>query len=1025
MTRFTISLYHFFQKRPVFFYAVLILSSLFFFYFGSKVEYEEDISKLLPSTESGGDEKIVFANLKVKDKLFILFRSENDSVRLDSDKLAEVSDSFVTALLKRDVAQKQPVIEDALYKMDDSFLQNSIEFLFNHIPLFLNSADYVKLDSMQTKANIENQMADNFMMLLSPAGMAFGDLIMKDPVAFRDIFIGKMERMKDGLGSNFIIKDGYFFTPDTLIGLAFISPNFQSFNSKESIKLIEMLEDEIELFQKSHPEIKISYHGAPAQSVYNSRQIKKDLVMTLAISLILICGIILYCFRNKSSLLYLLVPVIYGTFFSLTVIYFYKGSMSLQALGIGAVVLGVTLSYCLHVLTHYKYVSDPVQVIKDQTVPLTIGCLTTVGAFAALLFTQSDLLKDFGIFASLALVGTTFFCLIFLPHFFNPKKNKRSEKAFAFLEKINSYPLERQTKLIIGIVVLSAVCFYTSHWVTFDTDLKNIGYHEKEVVESHDLFVAHTTPGYETVYYATTSHNLDSALIYNQQMMQVMDTLLQEKKIRSFSQASSLFIPTSEQQAKIDRWNAYWKEQIGLLLVNASTGESWDVERKEQVKWDIIRAGAAYNFKPEMFQSFFDALDKTYQPVDIYTSGVIPPAILANMIEYTDSTYIVFTPVQLKAENMANVSEVVSKSENAIVIDPFFYTKDMVSMLKTDFDLILGISSLFVFIVLLISYRSVILAILGFIPMALSWYIVKGTMGIFGIQFNLINIIISTFIFGIGVDYSIFIMDGLLAGFRTRYNLLTYHKTAIFLSAVVLIIGISSLMFATHPAISSIGLSTLIGMITAGVIAYSLQPFLFYWLIKRPTSNGKAPITMYNLLHADACFGKKGFNCVQKLRNNYAYKGISIENSLRTELKETNKYAVFEPFIKDGERVLDYGCEYGFIAYWFLIKAENNHITGYDADINAITIAENCYLKNERIRFVSDKNIFLNETYDVLILDRITPSDKEDIQRLISRVHTIIFMAKDYSQIKEIIPPGFSARGNWDSIFRIFAKGDR
>jgi predicted RND superfamily exporter protein len=103
-------------------------------------------------------------------------------------------------------------------------------------------------------------------------------------------------------------------------------------------------------------------------------------------------------------------------------------------------------------------------------------------------------------------------------------------------------------------------------------------------------------------------------------------------------------------------------------------------------------------------------------------------------------------------------------------------------------------------------------------------------MAIFGLPFNLINIVISTFIFGFGVDYSIFIMVGLLADFRTRRKLLTYHKTAIVFSAVVLIIGIASLLFATHPAMASIGISTLIGMSTVVLLSYSLQPFLFYGL---------------------------------------------------------------------------------------------------------------------------------------------------------------------------------------------------
>jgi len=119
--------------------------------------------------------------------------------------------------------------------------------------------------------------------------------------------------------------------------------------------------------------------------------------------------------------------------------------------------------------------------------------------------------------------------------------------------------------------------------------------------------------------------------------------------------------------------------------------------------------------------------------------------------------------------------------------------------------------------------------------MGLSWYVVQGIMGIFGLQFNLINIIIATFIFGIGVDYSIFVMTGLIAKAKGEDdNLLIYHKTAIFFSAFVLMVVTGSLLFATHPAIHSIGISTLIGMSATILITYTLQPALFRYLMRYP-----------------------------------------------------------------------------------------------------------------------------------------------------------------------------------------------
>jgi predicted RND superfamily exporter protein len=159
----------------------------------------------------------------------------------------------------------------------------------------------------------------------------------------------------------------------------------------------------------------------------------------------------------------------------------------------------------------------------------------------------------------------------------------------------------------------------------------------------------------------------------------------------------------------------------------------------------------------------------------------------------------------------------------------------MVEVVNDDFNIAVWISSLFVLIILLVSFRNLITALLSFLPMVLSWFMVQGYMAIIGLEFNLISIIISTFIFGVGVDYSIFIMEGLLAQARTgNRDILTWHKVAIFFSAAILVIVVSSLLFAVHPAIRSIGLSTLIGMASTIMISYALQPFAFWQLMKMP-----------------------------------------------------------------------------------------------------------------------------------------------------------------------------------------------
>lgn len=235
-----------------------------------------------------------------------------------------------------------------------------------------------------------------------------------------------------------------------------------------------------------------------------------------------------------------------------------------------------------------------------------------------------------------------------------------------------------------------------------------------------------------------------------------------------------------------------------------------------------------------MFEPFYAMLEGDYTAESLYDAGVIPESLSSNFIEKSsDGKYLVFNAVQIDPQDKQRVDDEIAVLPDALVVDPFYYTNDMVQLIRDDFNVVLWISSLFVLLVLLVAFRNILVALLAFLPMFLSWYVVQGIMAIFGLQFNLINIVISTFIFGIGVDYSIFVMEGLLDKVRkSSSNLLEYHKVAIFFSAFVLFVVVFSLLFATHPAIHSIGLSTLIGMASTILITYTLQPFLFRQMLK-------------------------------------------------------------------------------------------------------------------------------------------------------------------------------------------------
>ena len=227
-------------------------------------------------------------------------------------------------------------------------------------------------------------------------------------------------------------------------------------------------------------------------------------------------------------------------------------------------------------------------------------------------------------------------------------------------------------------------------------------------------------------------------------------------------------------------------------------------------------------------------LEAAYQPESLYEAGVFPEELVSNYIEYQGSgRYMIFTEVSFLPEDADAVTDALVAGPHTLILEPFYYCRDMVEIVHDDFSTTLWISSLFVLLVLLIAFRNVITALIAFLPMFLSWYVLQGLMAVLGLEFNLINIVISTFIFGIGVDYSIFVMEGLLREARTgTREMLAYHKVAIVFSALVLAIVVTSLIFAVHPAIRSIGIITLIGMAVTILLTYSLEPFIFRQMLR-------------------------------------------------------------------------------------------------------------------------------------------------------------------------------------------------
>ncbi|MBO6035000.1 MAG: hypothetical protein J6P34_04000, partial [Paludibacteraceae bacterium] len=151
MSRFTLAAYRYLRQHKALLYILMLGSFAIFLALGLQIKYEEDISKLLPSNTIGDSEQLVFDNLKVKDKIFILFTAKDtaDAGTVDTDRLAETCDAFCEHLIEED---KDTTINNILYSLDEELMYAGMEYALGNLPTLLTEKDYASFDTVFTKS---------------------------------------------------------------------------------------------------------------------------------------------------------------------------------------------------------------------------------------------------------------------------------------------------------------------------------------------------------------------------------------------------------------------------------------------------------------------------------------------------------------------------------------------------------------------------------------------------------------------------------------------------------------------------------------------------------------------------------------------------------------------------------------------------------------------------------------------------------------------------------------------------------
>ncbi|UUW10159.1 1-acyl-sn-glycerol-3-phosphate acyltransferase [Flavobacterium plurextorum] len=806
--------------------AVLLL--LVFGFFASQIKFEEDISKLIPANDKADATAKVLKQLNFADKTTVIFKLEKNGSQDDLKEMAAVFSDSVSKSCK-------PYITGIQGKIDEENIQETIDFVYNNLPLFLDDNDYTAIQNKLQKDSIAATVQGNYKSIISPSGFITKDFILQDPLGISFIALKKLQQLN--IGDDFTLDNGFVMTKDKKKLLLFITSDISSSETEKNSIFAEKLKSIQEnLNQQFKGKTSVSYFGSALIAAANAKQIKSDIVLTTSIAMFTLMLILILFYRKILIPLIIFLPTVFGALFAVAFLYFVKEQISAISLGIGSILLGITIDYSLHILTHYKHNSDIKTLYKDITMPVIMSSSTTAVAFLCLLFVKSDALNDLGIFAAVIVMATGVFSLLIIPHLYNPKQDNFEHKKNA-IDKLAHFSFHNN-KILIGLcIIITIVCFFTYNNVGFNNDLSQLNFVPKDIKAAEKQLEESTSLTSKTIYVASYGKSMEEVLQNNNKLFGDLSAAKEQDKILNFSSIGGIVLSQEAQKEKIEKWNSFW-----------------NAEKKENLKSQLISEGSKLGFKPTTYSIFFDHLDFDFKPISISDYLKVQALQLKEFVTEKNGFYTISTLVKVTPKQRDIFVKSTSATDNIIAIDRQQMNETFFSTLKTDFNSLVNYSFVAVILILFFFFRRIELVIISCIPIALTGIVTAGIMGIFGIQMNIFSMIVCTLIFGHGVDFSIFMTSALQKEYSSGKNEIAIYRTSIILAVITTILGIGAMIFAKHPALRSISSVSLIGVFAALIITFIFYPILFKLFLSNRPKNGNPPFQLRTFIHGVISF---------------------------------------------------------------------------------------------------------------------------------------------------------------------------
>jgi len=617
--------------------------------------------------------------------------------------------------------------------------------------------------------------------------------------------------------------NGLILSEDNKATLMAITFDGQILNTPARVPIIDTIIKKSEEFAKAN-NIQVHYSGLPFIRTKSSDLMKNEFTMFLGLSLLITTVILLLVFRSRYPVIFPVIIVLLGVTWALGTLVLVHYEITILTGIIPALVVIIGVPNCIFILNKYYHefgISNNKMIALHATIEkvgitMFIANVTTAIGFGVLCFTNSELLSQFGLVASVSIMVTFALSLILVPIIFSflpdpkPKLTAIKDRKImqAVLVKIDYLVHNHRKAIYTATIVTVVICFYgllkinVNSYVVDDLPKKSNTLSDLKFFEANfkgvlPLEVSVDTKRTNGVVNEVTIHKLEK-----------LENLI--SSYPEFSRSLSLI------QALKFSTQAFYG------------GNSRYYRLPEGFESGFILSYAGKSGKnTNMLRNYIDSNKRftraSFEMIDVGSNRM--NKVIAKLQPRIDS---IFNPKKYHVE-LTGSSMIFIKGANYMV-------KNLYESLALAIFLIAG--------VMWVLFRGVRMILISLLPNIIPLIITAGIMGFLGIPLKPSTILVFSIAMGISSDQTIYFITRYRQEFRNTKKSVsqivsdTIRETGISMIyiAIVLFFGFGIFSFSTFGSVSALGILLSVTLLVAMASNLTLLPAFLLSLEKRKTA---------------------------------------------------------------------------------------------------------------------------------------------------------------------------------------------